>query len=196
MNIKKKHIKIFFLIVSLLIVLISHQTQQKKPTTSKAQIPTIPYIKITPKWEDAQLVNVARVVDGDTIQVVASGSTELKTVRYIGIDTPETVHPQKKVQCFGREASAKNKELIEGKDVYILKDISEVDKYGRLLRYVYLKDPESTQSGLFINEYLVKEGYAYSSTFPPDIAYQQLFIESQREASELKKGLWSVCPNK
>ena len=99
---------------------------------------------------------VARVVDGDTIEIEGG-----QTVRYIGIDTPETVHPQKTVECFGREASNRNKELVEGKFVQLEKNVSETDKYGRVLRYVYA-------DGVFVNEPLVKEGFAHASSYSPD----------------------------
>ena len=128
-----------------------------------------------------ETVFVAKVVDGDTI-VLQDG----RTLRYIGIDTPETVDPRKSVQCFGEEAAAKNRQLVEGKDVRLEKDVSEVDRYGRLLRYVYVGD-------LFVNDVLVREGYAYASAYPPDIKYQQQFMQAQLEATENKKGLWSVC---
>lgn len=125
---------------------------------------------------------VTRVIDGDTIQIEGD-----KVVRYIGIDTPETVHPSKPVQCYGKEASAKNRELVEGKEVKLEKDVSETDKYGRLLRYVWLDD-------MLVNEYLVKEGYAQSSSYPPDVKYQDRFIEAQKQAREEKRGLWGdVC---
>jgi len=124
---------------------------------------------------------VARVVDGDTVEIEGG-----QTVRYIGIDTPETVHPQKTVECFGREASNKNRELAEGKFVQLEKDVSETDKYGRLLRYVYA-------DGLFVNEFLVKEGFAYASSYPPDVKYQDLFNIAQREAQSQNKGLWAGC---
>jgi micrococcal nuclease len=77
---------------------------------------------------------VTRVVDGDTIKVEIDGVQY--DVRYIGIDTPETVHPSQPVGCFGPEASARNKELVDGKRVGLEKDVSEMDRYGRLLRYV------------------------------------------------------------
>lgn len=127
-------------------------------------------------------VKVIRVIDGDTIKIEGD-----KTVRYIGIDTPETVYPSKPVQCYGKEASNKNKELVEGKEVKLEKDVSETDKHGRLLRYIWLGD-------MLVNEYLAKEGYAQSSTYPPDVKYQNRFIEAQRQAREEKKGLWGdVC---
>src|SRR3989344_2794427 len=127
-------------------------------------------------------VKVIKVIDGDTIKI----ENDI-VVRYIGIDTPETVHPSKPVQCYGKEASDKNKELVEGKEGKLEKDVSETDKYDRLLRYVWLGD-------ILVNEYLVHEGYAQSSSYPPDIKYQERFIEAQRQAREEKKGLWGdIC---
>lgn len=134
----------------------------------------------TDKAEE-QLFKVVKVVDGDTI-ALENG----EVVRYIGIDTPETVHPSKPVQCFGKEASEKNKELVEGKMVKLEKDVSERDKYGRLLRYVWV-------NGIFVNDYLVREGYAYVSTYPPDVKYSEQFLKAQQEARENKKGLWASC---
>ncbi len=132
-------------------------------------------------------ISVTRVIDGDTIEI----STGQK-VRYIGIDTPETVHPDKPVQCFGKEASLKNKELVEGKVIYLEKDVSETDKYGRLLRYVYLDDEKSNQT-ISVNNYLVSQGYAHSSSYPPDIKYQKQFQESEADARDNNRGLWSSC---
>lgn len=126
-------------------------------------------------------VLVTRVVDGDTIEIEGG-----QKVRYIGIDTPETVDPRKGVQCFGKEAAAKNRELVEGKRVRLEKDVSETDKYSRLLRYVYVGDS-------FVNEILVKEGYAFSSTYPPDVKNQYLFTKAEKEAREASRGLWGSC---
>jgi endonuclease YncB( thermonuclease family) len=90
-------------------------------------------------------------VDGDTIEVAIDGQ-EYK-VRYIGIDTPESVDPRRPVECFGKEAADKNQELVEGKIVGLEKDVSETDAFGRLLRYVWL-------DGRLINARLVSAGYA------------------------------------
>jgi len=125
---------------------------------------------------------VTRVIDGDTIEIEGG-----KKVRYIGIDTPETVDPRKPVQCFGVEAFNKNKELVERKRIRLEKDISETDKYGRLLRYVYV-------DGIFVNDYLVRQGYAYAYTYPPDVKYSEQFIQAQKEARENNRGLWKACP--
>lgn len=122
---------------------------------------------------------ILRVVDGDTVELENG-----QQVRYIGIDTPETVDPRRPVGCFGRESSDKNKELVDGKTVRLVKDISEADKYGRLLRYVYVDD-------IFVNEYLVREGYAKASSYPPDVEYRELFREAESDARISKRGLWA-----
>ena len=132
--------------------------------------------------KDNNLVKVTRVIDGDTIEIEGG-----EKVRYIGIDTPETVDPRKPVQCFSVEASKKNKELVEGKNVRLEKDITDKDKYGRLLRYVYIDN-------IFINLELVKQGFAFSYTYPPDIKYQAEILAAEAEAREANRGLWAACP--
>lgn len=130
----------------------------------------------------AELFLVKRAIDGDTIELQNG-----QKVRYIGVDTPETVNSKKPVQCFGKEAFAYNKNLVEGKKIKLVKDVSETDKYSRLLRYVYLED------GKFVNLKLVKEGYAYAATYPPDVKFASIFVEAQTEARLAKAGLWSKC---
>jgi micrococcal nuclease len=127
---------------------------------------------------------VVRVIDGDTIAVVIDG-LEYR-VRYIGIDTPETVDPRLPVECFGREASQRNRELLEGKTVELEKDVSETDQYDRLLRYVWV-------DGEMVNATLVREGYAVAVTYAPDVKYQELLLELQRQARAEGQGLWSAC---
>lgn len=133
---------------------------------------------------------VVKAIDGDTIEVIIDGIN--RKVRYIGINTPETVDPRRKLQCFGKEASNENKKLVEGKNIILQKDVSETDKFGRWLRYVYVKLNDG--SLLFVNDYLVREGFAQSESFPPDITYQERFKEAEREARLAKKGLWAKCP--
>ncbi len=128
-----------------------------------------------------KLYVVTRVVDGDTIEIEGG-----KKVRYIGMDTPEIHHPKKPVECFGQEAYEVNKSMVEGKNVKLEKDVSETDRYGRLLRYVSV-------DGVMVNDYLVRQGYAYASTYPPDVKYQDQFRQAQQEARENKKGLWNSC---
>jgi micrococcal nuclease len=124
---------------------------------------------------------VVRVIDGDTIEVEIAGQKQ--AVRYIGIDTPETVDPRRPVECLGREASERNRELVLGKTVGLEKDVSETDAFGRLLRYVWTGDE-------MVNATLVREGYAQASTHPPDVKYASLFLSLQREAVEAGRGLW------
>ncbi len=140
--------------------------------------------------QSTELFMVTRVVDGDTIEIEGG-----QKVRYIGIDTPETVDPRKPVGCFGLESSQKNKELVEGKTVRLEKDVSETDKYGRLLRYVYLLSESTGSDEIFVNDYLVRQGFAHASTYPPDVKYQDRFVNGQQEAMSKNLGLWSACQN-
>jgi len=150
--------------------------EESQPVASQEPVPV--QAKQQPLVEG---VLVKRVIDGDTIELETG-----ETVRYIGIDTPETVHPDKPVQCFGKEASTKNTELVAGKRVRLEKDVSETDRYGRLLRYVYVGDT-------FINDYLVRQGYANASSYPPDVKYQDQFRQAEQEARVAKRGLWGSC---
>ena len=127
---------------------------------------------------------VTRVVDGDTIEVSIGGT--LYRVRYIGIDTPETVAPDRPVGCYGPEASAANKALVEGKTVTLEKDVSDMDQYGRLLRYVYV-------GSTFVNAELVRQGYAHAYTYPPDVKYTPYLLGLQQEARDAHRGLWGSC---
>jgi micrococcal nuclease len=133
---------------------------------------------------DQTKATVARIIDGDTIEL-----NDGRKLRYIGIDTPETVHPTKGVECFGVQASQKNSQLVLGKEVILEKDVSETDRYGRLLRYVYL----ASESGqVFVNHELVKTGYAQASSYPPDIKYQDQLRAAEAEAMENQLGLWGA----
>ena len=111
----------------------------------------------------------------------------MKKQSAIGIDTPETVDPRKSVQCFGREASNKAKELLGGKKVRIELDASqgERDKYGRLLAYLYRDD------GIFYNRYMIEQGYAHEYTYNIPYKYQAEFKTAQKAAQTAHIGLWS-----
>ena len=131
------------------------------------------------------LFRVVSVVDGDTVKVDANGT--VKTVRYIGINTPETVDPRRGVEPYGPEASAANKGMVQGKMVRLERDVSETDRFGRLLRYVYVDD-------VMVNAWLVEQGYAQAISYPPDVKYQDLFLRLQREARDARRGLWGLQP--
>jgi endonuclease YncB( thermonuclease family) len=137
----------------------------------------------TGRTENARVV---RVVDGDTIVVDRGRGNE--KLRYIGMDTPETVAPGQPVEWMGPEASAANKRLVAGHDVVLERDVSETDRYGRLLRYVWTHDAGRWS---LVNLELVQEGYAQVSTYPPDVKYVDVFLAAQRSAREAGLGLWS-----
>lgn len=127
-----------------------------------------------------------RVVDGDTIRVVEDGREE--PVRYIGVDTPETVKPGSPVECFGKAASRANAELVEGERVRLVEDVESHDRYGRRLAYVY-----RVSDGLFVNAELVRQGFATPATYPPNVAHADEFAALARRARRDRRGLWSVC---
>lgn len=127
---------------------------------------------------------VVSVTDGDTFEINYNG-TKTK-VRLIGVDTPESVHPDsKKNNEYGKQASNYTKSLLEGKTVKLEFDVSPTDKYGRLLAYVYL------ENGEMLNEKLLKEGYAQVATYPPNVKYVENFKDIQKEARENKVGFWA-----
>lgn len=134
-----------------------------------------------------EFVKVTKIVDGDTIKVNLNGKEE--TVRLIGIDTPEVVDPRRPVQCFGRQASNKTKEVLNEKSVRLESDATQNnrDKYGRLLRYVILAD------GTNFNKYMISEGFAYEYTYKSNpYKYQEEFRKAQKEAREKGVGLWAT----
>ncbi|GED66469.1 hypothetical protein BRE01_01710 [Brevibacillus reuszeri] len=124
---------------------------------------------------------VKRVVDGDTFELESG-----EKVRMIGMDTPETVKPNHPVEPYGKEASNYTKELLTGQKVTLKFDAEPYDKYKRLLAYVYMSD------GTFVNEKLVRDGYARIMTIPPNVAHADLFLEAEREAREQNRGLWGL----
>lgn len=130
--------------------------------------------------------HVIEVIDGDTIEVLTP-TCGVERVRMIGINTPETVDPNRPVQCFGHEASDRAKAILSDKDVTIKGDPSqdERDKYGRLLAYVFLPD------GSFFNEEMIRDGYAYEYTYLLPYQYQKEFRQAEAEAKTEQKGLWS-----
>ena len=146
--------------------------------------------------EKLESVKVLRIIDGDTLKVNYKGKEE--SIRLIGIDAPES-RPNKKakndaqrsgedlktITAMGKEATNYVKSLVKpGDTVKIEFDVQKKDKYGRLLAYVYLSNGE------MLNEEIVKGGYAYLMTIPPNVKYQERFLKAYREARENKRGLW------
>jgi len=127
---------------------------------------------------------VTRVVDGDTIHVWTGGHDE--AVRYIGIDTPESVKPGTPVQCFAKAASAENDQMVAGRRVRLVYDAERRDRYGRLLAYVY-------RGSTFVNAELVRRGYARTLTIPPNVRYADRFAALAQAAREHGRGLWRRC---
>ena len=148
---------------------------------------------------------IERVVDGDTAIIsflFDDGSKYLKErVRFLGVDTPETVHPNKPVQYYGKEASNFTKSQLEGKTVWLQTDVGVKDRYDRMLAYVWLKEPTEKQLDdeaairkYMFNAILLEGGYAQLMTVQPNSRYSNIFVHIQREAREQKKGLWGKDP--
>jgi micrococcal nuclease len=130
---------------------------------------------------------VTRVIDGDTIEVsMPDGSIE--KVRLIGVDTPESVHPDKSRNVpYGDIASEFTKNYLDGKTVGLEYDVQERDRYGRLLAYVYVGDT-------MFNEILISEGHASVSTYPPNVKYVERFTAEQTSARNAGNGQWGYTP--
>lgn len=139
-----------------------------------------------------EAARVVRVVDGDTI-VVDRGNGE-ERVRYIGVDTPETRAPGTPIEWMGPEATEANRALVDGEQVILERDVSEVDRFGRLLRYVWVTDSSSPSGLLLVNLALVARGYAQVSTYPPDVRYVELYLAAQQTARANGVGLWGPEP--
>ena len=133
-----------------------------------------------------QAATVVYVTDGDTIHVDIDG-TEYR-LRYIGMNAPETVDPDKPIEPGGPQASAANKALVDGQRVWLEKDVSETDQFGRLLRYVWLQ----TDAGwVMVDRQLVLEGWAFAKAYPPDTKYQDLLFDAQSAAQAAGVGMWA-----
>ncbi len=131
-------------------------------------------------------VRVVRIVDGDTIAVESAGRRDV--VRYIGIDTPESVKPHAPVECFGKAAGEANARLVEGRSVRLVLDAEPRDRFGRLLAYVY-----RAQDGLFVNERLLRRGFARTLRIRPNVHFANRFSVLQNVAKSAGRGLWAAC---
>ncbi len=179
---------LIILFVSLIIVFIgliySIKISQKRinfypdSTASTIIITVIPTLNKT-----REKAKVAYAVDGDTIEL-----TDKRRVRYIGLNTPEMNFGKGKPACFAADAAKVNKELVTGQEIEMEKDVSDKDKYARLLRYIYI-------DGLLINDFLLRQGYARLELIPPDTHLSLQFKAAVKEAKENKRGLWGKCKN-
>ena len=136
---------------------------------------------------DTNTGTLISVIDGDTINVNVNGKTQ--RVRLIGIDTPETKHPNKKIECYGMEANRYvNTLLPKNTKVIIHLDKETKDKYGRMLAYVYIK-----HNNLFVNLDLIQKGFAKTMKFYPNVLHAYEFDKAASKAKTEKVGLWKMC---
>ena len=135
----------------------------------------------------ADLGKITHVIDGDTVDIDINGRTE--RVRLIGVDTPETKHPTKPIECFGPEASAYLTQLLpKGTSVRIERDVEARDRYGRMLLYLYLGSND-----LFINLDLVARGYGTPMSIEPNTFHRNDFVRAAAQAEAANVGLWKAC---
>jgi micrococcal nuclease len=158
----------FVLLVGVLVVLVVTRARHERSQTGLGR------------------AQVLRVVDGDTIRVSLAGRTE--RVRYIGVDTPESVKPGTPVECFAKRASAANAALVTGRSVRLVADVEQRDRYGRLLAYVY-REPDGT----FVNAQLVRDGFARPLTIAPNVAHARELAGLANRARRAGRGLWAAC---
>jgi len=174
--IKKYRIKI--ILITIIIVFCTVATYLSNPNRKLIKV----------NIDKNKIYEIKRVLDGDTFEIENNNKTIL--VRMLGIDTPETIDPRKPIQCFGKEASDKTKELLQGNSITLEIDStqSNLDKYGRILAYVY-----RANDNLFINQYLLDQGYAREYTYGLAYKKQKEFKEIQKIAKKDKRGLWEIC---
>jgi micrococcal nuclease len=167
------HVRTALLLIPVLLVAFFAHADDKKPP-----IPV-------KDWSKATAFKVLRTIDGDTIEIEQDGKPV--KVRLIGVDTPETVHPSKPVEQYGKEASRFTSNLLKGESVYLEFDKDKADKYGRMLAFVY-RAPD----GLFVNLEIIRQGYGHAYTkYPFDAKQMELFRHFEKQAREAGRGLWA-----
>lgn len=176
--------KSLFLGITLLLFWLLTVIEVNPESSSFSTVESVPEASVAGQIneETDNLYLVTEIVDGDTFKVLINEKEH--TVRLIGIDTPELSNFGRPEMCYAKEATEKLSREILDKQVRLEKDVSETDRYGRLLRYVYVDDT-------FVNQRLVEEGFARAATFPPDVAFSEILIEKEQQARENKLGLWS-----
>lgn len=184
MNNTSKILAILFL--SLLFIFFGFFLSTKIKKGNQKKIPDSLNIKLTSTIIPSpnlvkEKAKVSFVYDGDTIELA-----DKRKVRYIGINTPEINWGKNNPQCFATQSAKINQEMVAGQEIEMAKDVSETDKYKRLLRYIWI-------DGIFMNDFLLRQGFARLDLIPPDTIYYQQFKEAQKEAQENKRGLWGEC---
>jgi micrococcal nuclease len=132
---------------------------------------------------------VVDITDGDTVRVFIDG--EEHRLRYIGIDTPESVAPDQPVEAYGPEATTANALLVGGEEVVLESDVSDTDRYDRLLRYVWLEPDDPGDAWTLVNLELVEAGLAEAIEYPPDTKYVDDLEAAEDEARAAGRGMWS-----
>lgn len=164
-----------------------------QPPTSATRS-TGPTLSIVPAYDVAptgavQEGTVVRVSDGDTIEVEVEGRRRL--LRYIGLDAPEIQGPYEDLEWLGPEAAQANYSLVGERTIFLEKEVSDTDRNGRLLRYVWLRDGAGW---LMVNRELVRLGFAQARDYPPDTRYSEILFAAQQEAKSAGVGLWASLP--
>ncbi len=184
---KRRTSVVIFALLSTIILVLTYKITNELKTT---KIDILPNILIASNNQSSNEINqteyfeVTRIIDGDTIEI--NSRSETIKIRLIGVNTPETVDPRRKVECFGKEASAYTKEILQNRKISIKYDKtqSKTDKYGRLLAYVFRDD------GLFVNKEIITNGYGYEYTYIVPYEYQNDFKEAEVYAKQNQLGLW------
>ena len=143
------------------------------------------------KTGEVEKVTVNRVVDGDTVEL-----TDGRKIRYLNMDTPETVKPNTPVMCYGMDAKAYNKKAVDQKIIWLNFDKDPTDRYGRTLAFIYLDEENASSNNVAqsLNADMVKKGYSRAISYSPNTTYKKDFESWMVTAREAKKGAWEACP--
>ena len=185
MKIKNKKFLLSYILLFFIFLFFGNQQKENMTDLFINSEKNILVTPITNIFSDRIEFKVVKIIDGDTISVEKDGTQEV--VRFIGIDTPELHNSRNPIECFAINAKDKLSSLLKNKYVWLESDSTQKnrDKYGRLLRYIFLKDDT------LINDAMIKEGYAYEFTYQLPYRYQYKFKDSQDSAEKNKKGLWA-----
>lgn len=186
---KPKKRETYIFVLGVLVGIWIFSLQANKSTSDRVEMPkevAVVEVVPTPTSENKKdFYEIIKVSDGDTVQIILDDKKQ--TVRMIGVDTPESVDPRRPVQCFGEKASQKTSELLLNKKVSLESDTTQgdMDRYKRMLRYVFLED------GTNVNKLLIEQGFGHQYTYNKPYKYREEFIKAETEARENKRGLWA-----